>query len=847
MKLNIPDGETIAVAGLALMLSVLVLGNMIPLPVSGLYQLTQWSELLAKGYGKAAAGLSILLVLIGCVTSKRPWLILLSMPAILLIWGNPDRYTLAPTPVSSLLELGKYEIRENIQSETEELKQFVSQIQEGGSENPIRVARSGAKEILSWSDYYPYTKPIKMVSGIFLERTQGPFIGPMKLPEKPPEYVTIPNFRDKFAACVEGFLNIAKIRGLEATENDIRQWCPSVDNIPTGGDRETAKQGLQIIDYSKARHYLLSYAADMKPHIDLIRQSKKMRSDWRLIFFVGSVAIAAMVFAAMRLPSGVYIPFLVIALVLPFEANEIASDFSLTDGTIATLLFLLAVALFSRMLRLLWLDNQKKLERLSLFRRWVVGYTTLIYFLPFPLIAFIAVLSSRVLEDHIASKFYGNKVEIDIPIQSSVCFNIRNEFIISLDSRYRNLPHDLDLSVSCIFQGIFVKAKSMNMEAAADSATGGSKNVAISVFDSIYPESLPCISDGKREDSCISSELNYDDCGFLNLICELKYLPNKIADKKYKNIRAEHRRSYLGGIDNIVNGVAENISEDRHKEIILDEIGSSEIRTREGLRSMFAGWGIYKLFGLAFLVNALIKSFGYTLARITCKKSPLQQGQVPSNSNITIKSGHHHSISKPGSYYIRWGAQPAGATTSGWGFPNPFHLLIARFPWRLLFDRLDLSVGEVANFDTTNARRFIALELKDGQEVAFDMNKLYCFSKGIRFRRKWDFNFATLLRGHCSLKVAEGPGTVIFLSEGETKNFSKASKAPKDAIPPERLIVWSPRNEFDVKSRLSFSSFYTGNIAYLPQPGTLAVFDADAGRAWFTGGLRFIPRLFIPI
>src|SRR5690606_19842554 len=96
-----------------------------------------------------------------------------------------------------------------------------------------------------------------------------------------------------------------------------------------------------------------------------------------------------------------------------------------------------------------------------------------------------------------------------------------------------------------------------------------------------------------------------------------------------------------------------------HQKIMLDYFQDMEFSTRESLQSLYASWSVYKLIGLLFLSIALIKSFGYTFARVVYKKSPPAQGNLSSNDNIHVSASAHYTISSPGRYYLRCGAQPS--------------------------------------------------------------------------------------------------------------------------------------------------------------------------------------------
>lgn len=527
----------------------------------------------------------------------------------------------------------------------------------------------------------------------------------------------------------------------------------------------------------------------------------------------------------------------------------------------------LAIFLSARVVRLFRHDNASLWRMMSARGRGRILLVSLLWWLPLGVIATLGLAGGRMLDDALVESAYRRKAEVPLTSTRQGCENPEGLMIIPADKEHHNLENDLDNTARCRFDEIRQAAITV-----ADSDTAApiadARAWAIGRFDAVFRPSLSCVAGryDPPDDQCLSHSFDYPHCHWMNFKCRAEVYPDQKAQGIYVNdLRAPGRTRFITKVEALTKqGTA--LTEDAKDGIraaAIEEVDAVEMAFRDALSASVRAWNLVNLATVTLFVVAVLKSFGYVLGRVvhaqpadwaaTSEATDVEQthddirkGEISYEidpAQVHISADSSFRLEAPGSYYIALRQEASGVSTHGPWFPRPWSLPVARFPFQYLFSWVRIKQGSQARLSTTNGRHFVAIELEDGQRIAFDLSRLYAFSATVRLGGKWNFGFANLLRGRTRLIVAEGPGTLCLRSRG--KPALLGSGPEHEHVPVARILAWS-EGAFEVDSHLGVADIYLGNVVVRPAPGTLAVADAEAPARLFPGGLRFIPMLLLP-
>lgn len=454
----------------------------------------------------------------------------------------------------------------------------------------------------------------------------------------------------------------------------------------------------------------------------------------------------------------------------------------------------------------------------------------------------------------LVNKAYGYAYNIPVATaQVDGCGNQQKRLVFELLPPARDLEIDTDYSVSCQFEGALKAARDANSASAQQSvnAVGSAGEMALTAVNRVIPTSLPCDADGHNIPSdggtCVSDAFNYPECKWYQLVCKAKRIPHRVAERTYANARADA----IGWVSNKVQAIKDKVAAEapiaqaQVDALAVEAFENVSVEVRTGLWQGFRVWDAGHAAAFLIFAIAACKSAGYVFARVYYSQRPLstRSTTVVIGPDITVSSSSSYDLRKPGTYYLKLGADPGEVAPKGPWFPQPTKLLFSRFPFRTLFNFFTLKEGRHVPLSEKGTGRFIEIEIAPSKPVAFYPQFLYAWSDTVKFSTKWSFRLPNLLRGRISTSTASGSGRIVLYSKGPVKAIDGNYEG--EGYPPTRLIAWSSDMDITASSDAKLGSIYFSGILIRPQGDSFAVFDAGS-RMIFPGALRFIPVLLSP-
>lgn len=495
-------------------------------------------------------------------------------------------------------------------------------------------------------------------------------------------------------------------------------------------------------------------------------------------------------------------------------------------------------------------ENLPLLWKITKIRRGRVLWETSLKWMPL----MACIVAGSFIAAWIANKAYGYAYNIPVATaQVNGCGPKQNRLVFELLPPARDLEIDTDYSVSCQFEGALKAARDANSASAQQSvdAVGSAGEMALAAVNRVMPTSLPCDADGHNIPSdggtCVSDAFDYPECKWYQLVCKAKRIPHRVAERTYANARADA----IGWVSNKVQAIKDKVAAEapiaqaQVDALAVEAFENVSVEVRTGIWQGFRVWDAAHAAAFVIFAIAACKSAGYVFARVYYSQRPLRMRStaVVSGPDITVSSSPSYDLKKPGTYYLKLGADPGEVAPKGPWFPQPTKLLFSRFPFRTLFNFFTLKEGRYVPLSEKGTGRFIEIEIAPSKPVAFYPQFLYAWSDTVKFSTKWSFRLPNLLRGRISTSTASGSGRIILYSKGPVKAIHGNYEG--EGYPPTRLIAWSSDIDITASSDAKLGSIYFSGILIRPQGESFAVFDAGS-RMIFPGALRFIPVLLSP-
>ncbi|MDW9735737.1 hypothetical protein GOC00_08535 [Sinorhizobium meliloti] len=546
--------------------------------------------------------------------------------------------------------------------------------------------------------------------------------------------------------------------------------------------------------------------------------------------------------------------------VLSFVGTILSEGGKLSITALASIVMSLAVmavgtlsgAVIGRMLE----DNVPLIQKISKIRRdRVLGEAALKWL---PLLAcvvlgtFIANRATKATHDFAYNIPIAAIAEADA---AESCKNTDKRLVFQLLPPTGDLEVDVDHSVGCHFSSALKAARDANSASAQQSsaAVGSAGDMAIAAVNRVIPTSLPCDADGHNirdnRGTCVSDAFNYPECRWWQLICKAKRIPHRAAESAYANARADA----IGWVSAKVHSIKATadadapIAQAQVDAFALTAFENVSIEARTGLWQGFRVWDAIHAGAFVIFTIAACKSAVYVFSRIFHSQRPLRSRKTSKERRlgIVVSTVPKYKLEKPGTYYLKMGADPGEVAPKGPWFPQPLKMFFARLPFRLFFNFFTLKEGQHVPFSEEGNGRFVEIEIEDSQKVAFYPTYLYAWSDTVRFSTTWSFRLPNLLRGRISTSTATGPGRIILFSKGSVEAID--SDYNGQGYPPTRLMAWSADMDVTTSSDVSTSAIYFSGVLIRPQDDSVAIFDVSAGTQMFPGAVKFIPLLLSPI
>lgn len=607
------------------------------------------------------------------------------------------------------------------------------------------------------------------------------------------------------------------------------------------------------------------YAAELLAQKKLHSAAQVRRALWDQTWTFALALGATVALAALLLPQGHLVPavaFVVGATCVVFGPDRLgALDQDTAGWQLVALhsIFLLALFLSARILRLFVLQNR---DMWSLFSRGgLIG------------LMFLAVAWWSLLGLFTLLGFWGNvemtkavdRMAYTVPLTTQVsdlnrakegwlCQNPEQRLIFPASLDARQLEADIDYSVGCHFQDLqaAVQAAGVADEVTNDLASAGT--VAARGFDGVVPGHLPWYAGGANHSgNCVTEAFNYPDCDWYQLICKVKRIPHRMAERAYSDKRAEMRASFIARVTTIAEGISSGVqgAETAIKPALSEAVLQMGLETRRGLATGFRYWDVINAVGAVLFAMAVVKSFGYVLARLVFDRVARNGLVLPPRPNLLASdkaefvSEESRTIHKLGRYYMRAGGNVSNVVPTWPWLWRPWALPFARLPRLIFLARFSLVEGDdpvvIARAKTSE---FAKINLEPSEAISVSIPRLFAFSSTVGLRRVWTFHLSHLIQGRASMAVVSGPGTVFLRSRDKIEDGrSKSARS----FAPTRLLAWDAGQRFVVRGRLTPETMYMGGVTLSGEEDVLALYDSHSGGAAATGALRFIPLLLMPI
>lgn len=253
------------------------------------------------------------------------------------------------------------------------------------------------------------------------------------------------------------------------------------------------------------------------------------------------------------------------------------------------------------------------------------------------------------------------------------------------------------------------------------------------------------------------------------------------------------------------------------------------------------------------LVFIILKSFFYVFARVAFSEKEnmfvtLKERDEPMEKGKITKTGNQYSIEAGSkeSYYISRAFEPSGRPPR-FSIPQWRSAVLARLRSKTFsMNKVDMRKGEGAvYFRSMGGAEFVEWEIKEGEEVVFQLKNFVAMSESVKLTRKISLRLTSLLVGRIFFTIAKGPGTLVLMTDGKpiTNEEPKASSS----VATNRIVAWQKNGLFNVLSELNPVDVFLSGIHLKKNEEDLIIIDADMKGGSQTGIVTFIKAFILPI
>ena len=131
---------------------------------------------------------------------------------------------------------------------------------------------------------------------------------------------------------------------------------------------------------------------------------------------------------------------------------------------------------------------------------------------------------------------------------------------------------------------------------------------------------------------------------------------------------------------------------------------------------------------------------------------------------------------------------------------------------------------------------FVEWNLREGEVVVFKFGSFIGMSSSIKLRTVFNFKLSSLMLGQLFYSAAEGPGRLIFQTNGQPLNQQEA----RASFDKSQLVAWHIDSAFSVDSKLSFWNLYIDDVNIKKQPNDPAIVDVSPKKHPSFGLLKYV-------
>lgn len=169
-------------------------------------------------------------------------------------------------------------------------------------------------------------------------------------------------------------------------------------------------------------------------------------------------------------------------------------------------------------------------------------------------------------------------------------------------------------------------------------------------------------------------------------------------------------------------------------------------------------------------------------------------------------------------------------------FPMPRRLFFRRLvSAKLRMQRFDPQQFDHIGGQSDHSTRFVQVDLREGDQLCFQLSNLAAFSEGIAFRSVLNLKLAAMLQHRMFFPVAYGVGSVVLRVDGGSMRVMPHD--PPEGTDPMDMAAFDINGSFALRAQHDFISVYTEGYTILPDERTFVIRHAPERLASHGGKL----------
>lgn len=417
--------------------------------------------------------------------------------------------------------------------------------------------------------------------------------------------------------------------------------------------------------------------------------------------------------------------------------------------------------------------------------------------------------------------------------------DIEGDIELSIDTHFANAENRIDSELQQIL----------------DSTDGSGEAVRTSVLNFVFDGGEAAILPAPLYDYYVPS-LRPPSCGWFppQIGCYFERQIKKAINAAYENTR-NRERSRLSQRLSEIGSQGEAGATDQLQAISAElhsSLNSARLAVKTMVSNTFMTISLLNLFANFLLCIALIKSFMFIFARFYFdgrqERYLPMQADLPEHQSIPEVTDHEANYNfrtSEDSHYVNRKFDVAGAPENI-SVPMPLQGIIRRVLSRTwVVNHVELPHHPNASIQTGQAAHFVEWNLKKGEKIYVDPQKLVSFSKGVQIKTEVSLRITSIMFGRLLFLTISGPGTAVFRTSGVPIICPDAASGA--SFSPNRFVAWSAMSRLGITARTDLANVYfsSSQIA-LREAKDGAVIDAMAEDARGIGAIKFIPACILP-